>query len=92
MQGQFAASITDAATPLIEQDIEGCLDARIGAAGLPPATLTTWLDKLAPALEDLKQAYRTGSLPLLRVPETTDDIAPAEVAIARLSRGARPIV
>jgi glucose-6-phosphate isomerase len=93
MQRQFESQIVGTnADTLLVQRLDGCLETRIGAAGLPAGSLERWTDKLAPVLADLSQAYRSGSLPLLRVPETTDDIAPAEAALARLSRGARVIV
>ena len=93
MQRQFESGIIGAGEEtLLDQQIDGCLETRIGAAGLPHNTLATWADKLTPALAGLKQAYRSGSLPLLRVPEAIDDIAPAEAALTRLSQGARTIV
>lgn len=93
MQKQFESRISGSGGEVIlRQQLEGCLEARIGAAGLAQDSLVHWTERLVPALDDLKAAYRTGSLPLLRVPETTDDIAPAEAALARLSQGARVIV
>lgn len=93
MQDHFESRIAEpGGEPLLEQSVAGCLERRVGAAGLPEGTLASWADKLAPALADLKEAYRSGSLPLLRVPETTDDIAPAEAALARLGRDARTVV
>jgi glucose-6-phosphate isomerase len=77
---------------LLVQRIDGCLDKAIGAAGLSPAQLDGWLDKLQPALAGLKGDYASGKLPLLRVPEATDDIVACETAIARLSEGAQTIV
>ena len=93
MQRQFESRIIGTGgETLIDQRLEGCLDARIGSAGLSAGALQSWTEKLTPELADLRQAYRTGSLPLLRIPETTDDIAPAEAALARLGQGARVIV
>ena len=40
----------------------------------------------------LRQAYADATLPLLRVPEWRDDIAPAREALARLTHGARTLV
>jgi len=40
----------------------------------------------------LREAYANGSLPLLRVPERRDDIAPAREALKRLTHGARTLV
>ncbi|MGL4397815.1 MAG: glucose-6-phosphate isomerase [Hyphomicrobium sp.] len=73
------------------QSIEGCRDAAIGAHGLTSAELTKWLDKTAPHLAALRDDYKTGRLPLLTVPNDTQDIADARAALARLSVGARNI-
>jgi glucose-6-phosphate isomerase len=74
------------------QSIAGCLEGAIGAHGLDTATLTTWLTKLSPALERLKQDYSTGRLPVLTIPEDTADIDEAAEALARLSAGAQMII
>ncbi len=74
------------------QSIAGCLDGAIGANGLDTATLTTWLAKLSPALERLKEDYSTGRLPVLTIPEETADIDEAAEALARLSAGAGMII
>lgn len=80
------------ADTLLIQRVDGCLDTTIGAAGLSQSALDAWLGKLEPSLAELKADYVSGKLPLLRVPEATDDIAPAEAALARLSEGAQTIV
>lgn len=80
------------ADALLLQRVDGCLDKAIGAAGLSQAQLGGWLDKLQPAVDGLKDDYASGKLPLLRVPEATDDIVACEAAIARLSEGAHTIV
>lgn len=92
MQHQFESRIIGSGQTLLEQRLTGCLEARIGSAGLPEGRLSGLVDELAPAIRDLQQAYGTNALPLLRVPEAVDDIAPAEAALARLSQGARVIV
>ena len=74
------------------QSIEGCLEARIGAHGLPQASLVANLAKLETRLQSLREAHASGALPLLRVPEQRDDIAPAREALQRLSHGARTLV
>ena len=76
----------------LTQSIEGCLQARIGAHGLPQGTLDSYLTKLEPRLASLRAAHEDGTLPLLRVPEWRDDIAAASEALKRLSQGARTIV
>jgi glucose-6-phosphate isomerase len=77
---------------LIVQDIDGCLDTRIGAAGLSRSLLDGWIAKLKPAIADLKADYHNGTLPLLRIPEATNDIVAAEAALTRLSRDAQAII
>jgi glucose-6-phosphate isomerase len=77
--------------PLL-QSVEGCLDAGIGSAGLSQAELARYLERLQPRLDSLREAYATGALPLLRVPERRDDIAPARDALAALSRDAKTLV
>ena len=82
----------DGGRVLITQSLAGCLDTAIGACGLPAASLASWCSRLDSALDDLRRAYADGSLPHLRIPEATADIAAAEAAIAALSEGARNIV
>ena len=77
--------------PLL-QSVEGCLEVGIGASGLSQAELDRYLDRLQPRLDFLREAYATGALPLLRVPERRDDIAPARDALAALSRDAKTLV
>ena len=77
--------------PLL-QSVEGCLEAGIGASGLSQAELARYLDRLQPSLDSLREAYATGALPLLRVPERRDDIAPARDALAALTKDAETLV
>ncbi len=77
--------------PLL-QTIEGCLEASIGGAGLPQTSLDHYLERLRPRLASLREAYAAGTLPVLRVPEWRDDIAPARDALAALSKDARTLV
>ncbi|XSG80969.1 MAG: glucose-6-phosphate isomerase [Methyloligella sp. ZOD6] len=74
------------------QGIEGCLESGIGAAGLPEDVLARYLDKLESRMHTLHAEYESGALPLLRVAERRDDIAPMQEAFARLSEGAKTIV
>lgn len=74
------------------QIVDGVLDDTIGSHGLSRADFDRWVAKLAPALNDLRRDWETGRLPLLRVPEETEDLAPAEKAMAALSEGAETIV
>jgi glucose-6-phosphate isomerase len=77
---------------LLSQSVEGCLEAKIGGAGLSQASLEAYLAKLEPRLASLREAYAASTLPLLRVPEWRDDIASAAEALQRLTHGARTLV
>jgi glucose-6-phosphate isomerase len=74
------------------QNIDGCLATKIGALGLPEASLEKNLTALEPRLESLRQAHADGSLPLLLVPEWREDINAARAALERLTQGARTLV
>ncbi len=76
----------------LSQSVEGCLESGIGDLGLLAASLAANLTKLEPRLAALREAYANGTLPLLRVPERRDDIAPAREALKRLTHGARTLV
>ena len=76
----------------LAQSVQGCLEATIGGAGLPQASLDAYLAKLEPRLASLREAYAKSTLPLLRVPERKDDIAPAREALAHLTKGARTLI
>jgi glucose-6-phosphate isomerase len=77
---------------LLSQSVEGCLESRIGSAGLPQASLAANLAKIEPRLESLRAAHANATLPLLRVPEWRDDIPLAREALSRLTHGARTLV
>jgi len=55
-------------------DITGCLDRKIGANGLTSATLDAYADKLSAAITKAIDHQKNNTLPLLRLPETTDDL------------------
>ncbi|HEX2840135.1 glucose-6-phosphate isomerase [Hyphomicrobium sp.] len=74
------------------QSIAGCLSGAIGAHGLTEGELGRWLEKLGPALHDLKADYASGRLPLLKISEETADLDAAEAALNKLSDGAETIV
>ena len=76
----------------LSQSVQGCLEATIGSLGLSQASLDHYLAKLAPRIASLREAYAQGTLPLLRVPERRDDIAPARTALDRLSQGAATLL
>lgn len=78
--------------PSYRQSIAGCLSGAIGENGLSEAELGSWLEKLGPALHDLKADHASGRLPLLKISEETADLDAAEAALAKLSEGAETIV
>ncbi len=81
-------------TPLafFNQSIEGCLDGAIGPHGLPKASLDAWLERCQPHLEALQADYAAKRLPLLTIPEDTQDITDAAAALQTLSHGAETLV
>jgi glucose-6-phosphate isomerase len=74
------------------QSVDGCLEAEIGRLGLPEVSLARYLSRLEPRLATLREAHGAGTLPLLRVPERRDDIAPTSDALNKLSGGAKTLV
>ena len=76
----------------LTQSVEACLEPGIGGAGLSLAALEKYLERLTPSLASLREAHANGTLPLLRVPERRDDIAPAREAIVALSRDVKTII
>ncbi|MDX2307517.1 MAG: glucose-6-phosphate isomerase [Hyphomicrobium sp.] len=80
------------ATPVIRQSINGFREGAIGASGIDSGTLSGYLAKADRAIQDLREAYRSRTLPLLRIAEDTADIDEAEAALERLSAGAESIV
>jgi glucose-6-phosphate isomerase len=77
---------------VLSQSVEGCLEAKIGKAGLSQAALDRALERLQPRLGSLREDYARGALPLLRVPEWRDDIEAARKALAKLTKDARTLV
>jgi glucose-6-phosphate isomerase len=81
-----------AGTARYRQSVAGCLDGAIGRYGLSETELARWLDRLEPAIARLREDYRNRRLPHLTIPEESADIAEAETAYAKLTRGARAII
>jgi glucose-6-phosphate isomerase len=81
-----------ASSAAYRQSIAGCLSGAIGEHGLTESELGRWLEKLAPALHDLKADHASGRLPLLRIAGETADLDAAEAALEKLSEGAEIIV
>ena len=74
------------------QSVSACLEAGIGEAGLPESSLKRYLDRLRKRLDELREAYASGSLPLLRVPSVREDITEAEEALVSLLEGATTVI
>jgi glucose-6-phosphate isomerase len=77
---------------MFQQNIDGCLDAKIGKHGLTSSEHSSWLERMNPHLASLKDDYRNKTLALLRIAEDEQDIADAETALAKLSDGAKTLV
>ena len=59
----------------IVQNIDSALDKNVGPHGVSDAALSAALARAAGALDRLRQHYTESTLPLLRLPEKTDDLA-----------------
>jgi glucose-6-phosphate isomerase len=76
----------------ITQSIAGALEKNIGKHGVADDGLAAMLARTQGALDWLRARHGDGALPLLRLPERTDDLAAIREAAARLSEGATDIV
>lgn len=74
------------------QNLDLTRAATVGSAGIDDRTLADALARTAPALARLRAQHADGSLALLRLPETRDDIAAVTRAATRLRDGATDIV
>lgn len=74
------------------QSIDGCLAGAIGKYGLKPSRLAAEVTRTNATRAKLDAAYRDRTLALLRIAEEEADIAAAEAALAKLSKGAKTIV
>ncbi len=77
--------------PLI-QSIDGALEKHVGRHGVTESTLAGALARAEGALDRLREHYAEGTLPLLRLPERNDDLAPIHEAAGKLTQGATDIV
>lgn len=76
----------------IRQSIDSALEKNIGAHGIGEGALNAALDRAQGALESLRARHADNSLPLLRLPERTDDLAGIREAAGKLAEGASDIV
>ncbi len=83
---------TESGAKRLEQDVTGCLETKIGTAGLSAVSLEHWLARLETPLADLKEMQRTGALDHLAIVDRDNDIVEAEQALNKLSTGAKTIV
>ncbi len=76
----------------ITQSIDGALEKKVGAHGVSGKALSAAFARAEGALDALRARHRDGSLPLLRLPETDNDLAGIRGAAGRLRDGASDIV
>jgi glucose-6-phosphate isomerase len=76
----------------IVQSIDSALERHIGPHGVTDQALAAALERAESALETLRARHADGSLPLLRLPETRDDLPSIRNAGQRLAQNATDIV
>lgn len=76
----------------LTQTIDRALFSSIGDGGIPDSEYNAQLEKTADALDWLRRAYADGSLPLLKLPATVDDLPPVEATAKQLLAGATDVV
>jgi glucose-6-phosphate isomerase len=76
----------------IIQTIDSALETNVGKHGVAADALKAALGRTEAALGDLRARHADGGLPLLRLPETHDDLAPTREAARRLAKDAIDIV
>jgi glucose-6-phosphate isomerase len=76
----------------IAQNIDLALEKNIGPQGVSAAALEAALARAGGALDSLRARHADGGLPLLHLPEKTDDLAAIEAAGCGLAAGASDIV
>src|SRR3974390_1745779 len=89
--GRRPAAAAEASMPFV-QSTAGAREARIGPHGVAAPALAAALGRAAAALDWLNAHHADGKLPLLRLPEKTDDLAGIEAAARRLAHGATDVV
>src|SRR4051794_186077 len=76
----------------LQQSIDYARGERIGTAGVAAPAFADALEATGEALTGLRARHADGSLPLLRLPAETDDLAPTRDAARRLTEGASDFV
>ena len=77
---------------MLVQSIDSALEQRIGPHGVADKALNAALERAGAALDSLRARHADGGLPLLRLPETHDDLAAIREAGRRLAEDATDIV
>jgi len=76
----------------INQSIDSALAKNVGAQGIDDGAFAAALARTEGALDRLRQHYSEGTLPLLRLPEKTDDLGEIASTARKLADGASDIV
>lgn len=76
----------------LQQSIDGALEKNVGPHGVADKALKATLARAEAALEILRDQHANGTLPLLRLPETHDDLPSIRDAGQRLVNNATDIV
>jgi glucose-6-phosphate isomerase len=76
----------------LTQSISSALEKNIGPHGVADKTLAAVLDRAGTALDTLHARHADGGLPLLRLPETHDDLAEIREIGRRLAENATDVV
>src|SRR5262245_34242047 len=74
------------------QNIDRAFSSTIGEGGLVHAEFGALLAKTEAALDWLRAAYKDNALPILRMPETVDDLPPVEATAKKMLEGATDLV
>ena len=76
----------------LHQSIDNALEKKVGTHGVADKALAAALQRAEAALESLRARHADGGLPLLRLPETHDDLPAIRDAGRRLAENATDIV
>ena len=76
----------------LRQSIEHAMGTNVGGAGIPKTAIEAALSVTETELQRLRDEERSGKLPLLSLPDETDDLGPVEQAARKLRDGASDIV
>jgi glucose-6-phosphate isomerase len=74
------------------QAVDRAFVSSIGEGGIDDAAYAAELERTRAALDWVRKSHADGSLPILLMPETTDDLPPIRETVARMLRGATDLV